>query len=76
VAGRTGERVRCLPNGRWFDTARGTWRNGRGRPARWPDLVETAQIRHTRVILAAAHLDRDPSNNRFRNLKSLASAAT
>ena len=63
--------IRCLPDGRWFDAARGTWRNGRGRPARWPDLVETPQIRHTRVILAAAHLDHDPRNNRLRNLKSL-----
>jgi hypothetical protein len=63
--------VRCLPDGRWFDDACQTWRNGRGRPARWPDLVETALIRHTRVILAAAHLDHDPRNNRLRNLKSL-----
>jgi hypothetical protein len=28
-------------------------------------------IRHTRVILAAAHLDHDPRNNRLRNLRSL-----
>jgi hypothetical protein len=33
--------------------------------------VETVQMRHTRVILAAAHLCHDPSNNRRRNLKSL-----
>jgi hypothetical protein len=33
-------------------------------------------MRQTRVILAAAHLDHDPGNNRLRNLKSLASAAT
>ena len=46
-----GLRVRCLPDGRWFDTACQTWRNGRGRPARWPDLVETAVIRQTRVVL-------------------------
>ena len=63
--------VRCLPDGRWFDPAQNTWRSGRGRPARWPDLVETAQIRHTRVVLAAAHLDHNPRNNRRRNLKSL-----
>ena len=50
---------------------RGTWRNGRGRPTRGPDLVEVAQIRQTRVILAAAHLGHDPRNNRLRNLKSL-----
>ena len=63
--------IRCLPDGRWFDPAQNTWRNGRGRPAPWPDLVETAQIRHTRVVLAAAHLDHNPRNNRRRNLKSL-----
>ncbi len=62
---------RCLPAGRGFDATGHTWRNRRGRPARWPDLVETAQIRQTRVILAAAHLDHDPRNNRRRNLKSL-----
>ena len=66
-----GMTVRCLPDGRWFDARHSTWRNGRGRPARWPDLVEIAQIRQTRVVLAAAHLDHNPSNNRLRNLKSL-----
>jgi hypothetical protein len=66
-----GMTVRCLPDGRWFDATLRTWRNGRGRPARWPDLVETAQIRHTRVVLAAAHLDHNPGNNRHYNLRSL-----
>jgi hypothetical protein len=28
-------------------------------------------MRKTRVVLAAAHLDHDPRNNRLRNLKSL-----
>jgi hypothetical protein len=64
-----GCKVRCLPDGRWFDAMRGTWRNGRGRPARWPDLVDLTRIRHTRVILAAAHLDHNPANNRARNLR-------
>jgi hypothetical protein len=63
--------VRCLPDGRWYDATRRTWRSAHGRAARWPDLVEVAQIRHTRVVLAAAHLDHDPRNNRLRNLKSL-----
>jgi hypothetical protein len=71
-----GMTIRCLPDGRWFDAAGPTWRNGRGRPARWPDLVETLQTRHIRVVLAAAHLDHDPRNNRARNLRSHASAAT
>jgi hypothetical protein len=66
-----GETVRCLPDGRWFDAARHTWRNGRGRPARWPDIEDAVAFRQTRVILAAAHLDHDPGNNRQRNLKSL-----
>ena len=66
-----GVTVRCLPDGRWFDAVHNIWRNGRGRRSRWPDLIETARMRHTRVVLAAAHLDHDPSNNRRRNLKSL-----
>jgi hypothetical protein len=66
-----GVTIRCLPDGRWFDPARHTRRSPGGRRARWPDLVEAAQMRHTRVVLAAAHLDHDPSNNRWRNLKSL-----
>jgi hypothetical protein len=63
--------VRCLPDGRWFDPSCLRWRNGRGRHAHWPDLVEAIQERQTRVILAAAHLDHNPGNNRARNLKSL-----
>lgn len=66
-----GATVRCLPDGRWFDTSCHSWRNGRGRAVRWPDLVEATQERQTRVILAAAHLDHNPGNNRKRNLKSL-----
>jgi hypothetical protein len=66
-----GQVVRCLPDGRWFDAARHTWRDGRGRPARWPDIEEATRMRRTRVALAAAHLDHDPTNNRARNLKSL-----
>jgi hypothetical protein len=42
-----------------------------GRMARWPDLVEASRYRMTRVMLAAAHLDCDPANNRLRNLRAL-----
>ena len=66
-----GTMVRCLPDGRWFDATQSTWRSGRGHPVRGPDLVEMVEVRETRVILAAAHLDHNPSNNRLRNLKSL-----
>jgi hypothetical protein len=71
-----GTTVRCLPDGRWFDAARRTWRNSRGRPARWPDLVETAQMRQTRVVLAAAHLDHDPAITGCATSRACASAAT
>lgn len=66
-----GTDLRCLPDGRWFDAQQNTWRNRRGRPAPWPDLLEATQIRTTRVSLATAHLDHDPTHNRLRNLRSL-----
>jgi hypothetical protein len=53
------------------DETRQTWRNHRGRLARWPDIGEAACMRQTRVVLAAAHLDHNPSNNRLKNLKGL-----
>ncbi len=63
--------LRCLPDGRWFDPRLGTWRDRRGKPARWPDLEDMTRQSVTRVILAAAHLDHDPRNRRQRNLRSL-----
>jgi hypothetical protein len=63
--------VRCLPDGRWFDETARTWRDRRGRPARWPDLIDVSHVRLTRVVLAAAHLDNNPANNRLANLRSL-----
>ena len=66
-----GATVDCLPDGRWFDASREIWLDGRGRAARLPDLLEPIPRRSTRVILAAAHLDHDPRNNRRRNLRAL-----
>lgn len=63
--------VRCLPDGRWYDPDERTWRDGKGRSARWPDLEQLVWQRTTRVVLAAAHMDHDPRNNRLRNLRSL-----
>ena len=65
-----GLEVRHLGDGRWWDEARSAWRTGdgrilRGRPAPGPYAPVT------RVILAAAHLDHDPTNNRPGNLKAL-----
>ena len=69
-----GKTVRVLPDGRWYDATRQTWRNDRGRPARWPDIEEATRMRQTRVVLAAAHLDHDPGNNRLRKPAELVSA--
>ena len=66
-----GLQVRCLPDGRWLDPHSGLWRGRHGRPARWPDLQDWAAVRLTRVVLAAAHLDHDPTNNRAANLRGL-----
>lgn len=66
-----GATVRCLADGRWYDQAQQTWRDRRGRIVRWPDLEQLMRLRTTRVVLAAAHLDHDPTNNRLHNLRSL-----
>jgi hypothetical protein len=63
--------VPCLPDGRWFDETKRTWCDRHGRPARWPDLIDAASVRLTRVVLAAAHLNNDPSVNRLSNLRAL-----
>jgi hypothetical protein len=65
-----GETVLHLGDGRWWDEAAQTWRTGR-----WQKLKHgprgTEQLRATRVVLAAAHLNHDPTNNHPRNLKAL-----
>ncbi len=63
--------LRCLPDGRWFCERSGTWRDVRNRPARWPDLLDAAGLRTTKAVLAAAHLNHDPRDNRLRNLHAL-----
>ena len=65
-----GMELRCLPDGRWYDPRLGTWRDRRGRPARWPDLEDMTQQRMTRVVLSAAHLNHDPSRSAARNLRA------
>lgn len=64
-------RVKCLPDGRWFDGLGCDWRDGVGKPAAWPNIVEATRQRITLVVLGTAHLDHNPRNNRMRNLRAL-----
>ena len=69
--GRPHGRFVChLGDGRWWDAERHVWRDGAGRRVRPAPEVENlqAQVRTTRVVLATAHRDHDPTNNRPRNL--------
>jgi hypothetical protein len=73
-----GQQVHHLGDGRWWDEEREVWRDGHGRPvkrlAHYDGGAAThlgLVVRATRVVLAAAHLDHDPTNNRPRNLKAL-----
>jgi hypothetical protein len=65
-----GEVVQQLPDGRWWDRAAGCWRSATGRALRHPRVMKTSAVeieaaRAVRVVLAAAHLDHDPTNNRL-----------
>ena len=59
-----GKIVHHLGDGRWFDEAHETWRDGRGREVNWPAYSEYRNLKQTRVVLATAHLDHDPGNSR------------
>jgi hypothetical protein len=73
-----GARVAHLGDGRWWDERAGAWRDDRGRRVR---VDPPRQLRFAilpgppaatmRVVLATAHLDHDPGNNRPRNLAAL-----
>lgn len=70
-----GQLVYHLGDGRWWDQEYGVWRSGRGQPLRIltaPEALSPAlPISITRVVLACAHLDHDPTNNKPRNLAAL-----
>jgi hypothetical protein len=67
-----GREIRHLGDGRWWDEENRTWRNGRGRAlSRLALPADDVSVKITKVVLAAAHLDHDPTNNRPRNLKAL-----
>ena len=61
-----------LGDGRWWDAAIGSWRDGQGRSLRsLPTIEELGVIRVTKVVLAAAHRDHDTGNNAGTNLAAL-----
>lgn len=79
-----GASVRHLGDGRWYDEEQQWWRDDRGRrlrgpssPDRLPQQLRMVELAGhsvfpvTRVVLASAHLDHDPTNNRQRNLAAL-----
>ena len=80
-----GQDIRHLGDGTWWDAERNTWRDGWGKRVRKlpsPDELEAEQsslagispaprLSITRVVLASAHLDHEPTNNRSRNLAAL-----
>lgn len=64
-----GEMIIHLGDGIWWDPALACWRDGRGRPLK--EVPQNRARRSTRVILACAHLDHDPTHNHDRNLAAL-----
>ena len=82
-----GQEVTHLGEGTWWDAERAVWRDGRGKRARklppphvlgkeqqQPNLLgdpPAPRLATTRVVLASAHLDHNPSNNRLSNLAAL-----
>jgi hypothetical protein len=80
-----GHDIRHLGDGVWWDEQRARWRDGEGRAVRrlpTPDELIRMQpglvgidpppaLRVTHVVLATAHLNHDPGDNRSRNLAAL-----
>lgn len=66
-----GRRVFHLGDGRWWDADRRQWRDGQGRRVRAPGAGVASIVRVTRVYIACAHLNHDPTDNAARNLAAL-----
>lgn len=79
-----GREVIHLGDGTWWDEDSEAWRDGKGRRVRalasLTDLlpiqfvltgIDPPRPRVTRVVLASAHLNHDPGDNRPRNLAAL-----
>ena len=66
-----GQTIHHLGDGRWFDAEDELWRDDNGKEADWPGYGDYATLKQMKVVLATAHLDHDPGNNRSSNLKAL-----
>ena len=68
-----GRVVLHLGDGRWWDDEAHRWRDGSGRLVRRlkPPHSLLEPTRTTRVVLATAHRDHDPTNNAASNLAAL-----
>lgn len=66
-----GTTVLHLGDGRWWDAQRGCWRDGKGRRVRVLGNNLLTLIRSTRVYIACAHLNHDPTRNSPRELAAL-----
>ncbi|MGI9451780.1 MAG: hypothetical protein ACR2QH_14250 [Geminicoccaceae bacterium] len=67
-----GRIIHHLGDGRWFDSEDEIWRDGEGRAVEWIDHRDYGgELQRTKVVLATAHLDHNPENNRPGNLKAL-----
>ena len=64
-------RVAHLGDGRWWDAEARNWRSDRGRHLAFDQPFALGAVRTTYVVLACAHLDHDPGNNRPTNLAAL-----
>ena len=64
-------RVPHLGDGRWWDAERHAWRSDEGRRLASAAPFVLSAVRTTYVVLACAHLDHDPGNNRPGNLAAL-----
>lgn len=60
-----------LGDGRWWDAEAEAWRSAKGRILKTQPATPSPDTRTTRVYLATAHLDHDPGNSAWSNLKAL-----
>ena len=65
------QRVPHLGDGRWWDATARCWRSDTGKQIMVRDAELLAKAQMTYVVLACAHLDHEPGNNRPANLAAL-----